>query len=144
MGERENKSSPGCSWIEVNGVVHEFRVADHFHPQIVEIRDKLNEILRKARLGGYVANTMQVSFDLSEEEKEQAVAWHSEKLAIAFGLMSTGPGTSIRIVKNLRTCEDCHTALKAISKVFDREIIVRDRTRFHTFKEGNCLCNDYW
>lgn len=76
--------------------------------------------------------------------KEHSVAWHSEKLVVAFGLMSTEPRTCIRIVKNLRTCEDCHTALKVISKVFDREIIVRDRTRFHTFKEGNCLCNDYW
>ncbi|XP_028117947.1 pentatricopeptide repeat-containing protein At3g62890-like [Camellia sinensis] len=144
MGERRNESNPGCSWIEVGGVVHEFRVADTFHPQIAEIRDNLNEILKKASLRGYVAKTMQVSFDLSEEEKEQAVAWHSEKLAVAFAMMSTLPGTAIRIVKNLRTCEDCHLALKAISKVFGREIIVRDRSRFHTFKEGDCSCNDYW
>ncbi|KAA8542639.1 hypothetical protein F0562_023862 [Nyssa sinensis] len=144
MGERKNESNPGCSWIEVNGVVHEFRVADQLHPQIVEIRHKLSEVLRRISLRGYIANTMQVSFDLSEEEKEQAVAWHSEKLAIAYGLMTTRPETSIRIVKNLRTCEDCHSALKAISKVFGREIIVRDRSRFHTFKEGNCSCNDYW
>ncbi|CAK9177333.1 unnamed protein product [Ilex paraguariensis] len=144
MGERKNESTPGCSWIEVNGVVHEFRVADRLHTQIVEIRYKLNEILKRASLGGYVVTTMQVSFDLSEEEKEQAVAWHSEKLAIAFGLMSTEPGTSIRIVKNLRTCEDCHSALKAVSKVYGRVIIVRDRSRFHTFKEGSCSCNDFW
>lgn len=144
MSEKEHNSNPGCSWIEVNGVVHEFRVADKLHPQILEIRYKLNEILQKARLGGYVANTTLVSFDLSDEEKEQAIAWHSEKLALAFGLMSTEPGTCIRIVKNLRTCEDCHTALKAISKVYNREIIVRDRSRFHTFKQGHCLCNDYW
>lgn len=144
MGVRTNNLSIGCSWIEVNGVVHEFRVADKLHPQILEIRDKLTEILKRVRTEGYITNTMPVLFDLTEEEKEQAMAWHSEKLAVAFGLMSTEPGTSIRIVKNLRTCEDCHAALKAISKVFSREIIVRDRTRFHTFKDGNCLCNDYW
>ncbi|KAK1373279.1 Pentatricopeptide repeat-containing protein [Heracleum sosnowskyi] len=144
MGVRTNNFSIGCSWIEVNGVVHEFRVADKLHPQILEIRDKLSEILSRLRIEGYITNTIPVLFDLTEEEKEQAMAWHSEKLAIAFGLMSTEPGTSIRIVKNLRTCEDCHTALKAISKVFSREIIVRDRTRFHTFQDGNCLCNDYW
>ncbi|XAR50145.1 hypothetical protein NMG60_11004398 [Bertholletia excelsa] len=144
MGQRGNESNPGCSWIELDGEVHEFRVSDRLHPQIVEIRENLKEILEKARLGGYVANTMQVSFDLNEEEKQQAVAWHSEKLAVSFALMRMPPGTSIRIVKNLRTCEDCHSALKAISKVFNREIIVRDRSRFHTFKEGDCSCNDYW
>ncbi|KAL8091522.1 pentatricopeptide repeat-containing protein At3g62890-like [Apium graveolens] len=144
MGVRTNNLSIGCSWIELNGVVHKFRVADKSHPQVLEIRDKLSEILRRVRIAGYITNTMPVSFDLTEEEKEQAMAWHSEKLAVAFGLMSTEPGTCIRIVKNLRTCEDCHAALKAISNVYCREIIVRDRTRFHTFKEGNCLCNDYW
>lgn len=89
-------------------------------------------------------NTGQVSFDLSEEEKELAVACHSEKLAIAFGLMSTEPRAPIRMVKNLKTCDDCHSALKAISKVYKKELIVRDHSRFHTFKNGICLCNDYW
>ncbi|CBI15077.3 unnamed protein product, partial [Vitis vinifera] len=144
MVDRRSESSPGCSWIEVNGLVHEFRVADQLHPQIVEIRNKLNEILKRLSQIGYSANTMQVSFDLNEEEKEQAVAWHSEKLAIAFGLMSTEPGTLIRIVKNLRTCEDCHSALKTISQVYGREIVVRDRSRFHTFIEGDCSCKDFW
>ncbi|KAL0416980.1 UNVERIFIED_CONTAM: Pentatricopeptide repeat-containing protein [Sesamum latifolium] len=144
MGKPKNQSDIGCSWIEVNGVVHEFRVADLLHPQITEIRQKLSEILTRAGLVGYAADATHVSFDLSEEDREQAVAWHSEKLAIAYGIMSTPPRTSIRIVKNLRTCEDCHTALKAISKVYDREIVVRDRSRFHTFKEGKCSCKDYW
>ncbi|KAK6148428.1 hypothetical protein DH2020_019340 [Rehmannia glutinosa] len=144
MGKQKNQSNIGCSWIEVNGVVHEFRVSDILHPHIVEIHDKLSEILKRVALVGYTADATHVSFDLSEEDRERAVAWHSEKLAIAFGLMSTPPGDTIRIVKNLRTCEDCHTALKAISRVYDREIIVRDRSRFHTFKEGMCSCKDYW
>lgn len=142
--KKKNQSSRGYSWIEVNGVVHEFRAADQWHPQIAEIQEKLHEVLKRAGLGGYVASTRQVSFDLSEEDKEHAVAYHSEKLAVAFGLMSTEPGSSIRIVKNLRTCDDCHSALKAISLVYKRELIVRDRSRFHTFKEGICSCNDYW
>ncbi|KAK6123395.1 hypothetical protein DH2020_042871 [Rehmannia glutinosa] len=138
MGKQKNHSDIGCSWIELNGVVHEFRVSDILHPQIVEIHDKLSEILKRVGLVGYTADATHVSFDLSEEDRERAVAWHSEKLAVAFGLMNTPPGDTIRIVKNLRTCEDCHTALKAISRVYDREIIVRDRSRFHTFKEGMC------
>lgn len=144
MGGRRNTSEVGGSWIEVDGVTHEFRVDDHLHPRILEIREKLDEILEKAKLGGYISNTSQVTFDLSEEDKEHAVSLHSEKLAIAFGLLSTKPGSLIRIVKNLRTCEDCHSAFKAISLVFDREIIVRDRSRFHAFKHGKCSCNDYW
>uniref|UniRef100_A0A803P8Y4 DYW domain-containing protein n=1 Tax=Cannabis sativa TaxID=3483 RepID=A0A803P8Y4_CANSA len=144
IGEKRNQCSPGHSWIEVNGVINEFRVADRSHPRIAQIREKLGEVLKRAQLGGYISNTSQVSFDLSEEDKEQAVTNHSEKLAVAFGLMSTEPGTSIRIVKNLRTCDDCHSAMKAISKVYNRELIIRDRSRFHTFKEGACSCNDYW
>ena len=144
ISEERNKSNPGHSWIEINGVVHEFRVAERLHPQIAQIREKLIEVLKRAELAGYISNTSQVSFDLSEEDKEQAVACHSEKLAVTFGLMSTEPGTSIRIVKNLRTCDDCHSALKAISQVYNRELIVRDRSRFHNFKGGICSCNDYW
>ncbi|KAL3835167.1 hypothetical protein ACJIZ3_009903 [Penstemon smallii] len=144
MGKKNNQLDIGCSWIEINGVVHEFRVSDTLHPQIVEVKEKLREILERVRLFGYAADATHVSFDISEEDKEHAVAWHSEKLAIAFGLMNTPPGASILIVKNLRTCEDCHTVLKAISKIFDREIIVRDRSRFHTFSEGKCSCKDYW
>ncbi|CAM8972638.1 unnamed protein product [Rhodiola kirilowii] len=144
MVEKKSKSNPGRSWIEVNGVTHEFRVADHLHPQIFIIREKLTEVLKMASLAGYVSATSQVSFDLSEEDKIEAVSVHSEKLAVSFGLISTDAGTSIRIVKNLRTCEDCHSALKYISHVYNREIIVRDRSRFHTFKDGICSCNDFW
>lgn len=145
MGVECRGSSPGCSWIEVDGTVHEFLAADRLHPQINAIRDKLVEVLREVSTkGGYVANTKNVLFDLSDEDQEQAIYWHSEKLAVAFGLMSLEAGCTIRIVKNLRICEDCHSAMKAISRVFSREIIVRDRCRFHTFREGNCSCNDYW
>ncbi|CAN1141488.1 Pentatricopeptide repeat-containing protein At2g29760, chloroplastic [Linum perenne] len=41
-------------------------------------------------------------------------------------------------------CKDCHEVSKLISKVYEREIIVRDRYRFHHFKMGECSCKDYW
>uniref|UniRef100_A0A453RXP9 DYW domain-containing protein n=1 Tax=Aegilops tauschii subsp. strangulata TaxID=200361 RepID=A0A453RXP9_AEGTS len=50
----------------------------------------------------------------------------------------------MRIFKNLRVCGDCHNAAKLISKIEDREIILRDTTRFHHFKGGHCSCGDYW
>ncbi|XP_020579487.1 pentatricopeptide repeat-containing protein At5g06540-like [Phalaenopsis equestris] len=136
---------PGWSCIEVDGEVHEFVADDRLHLQIVEIRQKLTEVLREvAEKGGYLTNTEVALFDLSKEDREQAVHLHSEKLAVSFGLMSVAAGCSIRIVKSLRICEDCHSAMKAISFVFEREIVVRDRSRFHTFKEGKCSCYDYW
>ena len=66
---------------------------------------------------------------------------HSEKLAVAFGLARLPEGRMIRIVKNLRVCRDCHTVMKLISKA---EIVAGDRSRFHSFKDGSCSCNDYW
>ncbi|PKI61090.1 hypothetical protein CRG98_018535 [Punica granatum] len=99
----------------------------------------------RGKTAGYVPEVSEVLLDIDDEEdKKTALSRHSEKLAIAFGIMNTPPGATIRIVKNLRVCGDCHQATKFISKVYSREIIVRDRTRFHHFKDGVCSCKDYW
>jgi pentatricopeptide repeat protein len=135
---------PGCSVIEVDGEVHEFIVGDKTHPRHDEIEMMLAEISKRLKLSGYVANTNPVLFDIEEEEKEDALCKHTEKVAIAFGLITLKEGVPIRIVKNLRVCWDCHEVTKMISKTFDREIIVRDRNRFHHFKDGDCSCNGYW
>lgn len=135
---------PGCSVVEVDGEVHEFFVGDKSHPRYNEIEIMLGEISRRLKLSGYVANTNPVLFDIEEEEKEDALCKHSEKVAIAFGLISLREGMPIRIVKNLRVCWDCHDVTKMISKLFKREIIVRDRNRFHHFKDGECSCKGYW
>lgn len=135
---------PGCSVIEVHGEVHEFFAGDDkSHPRYNEIEIMLAEISRRLKLAGYVANTNPVLFDIEEEEKEDALFKHSEKFAIAFGLISL-KGVPIRIVKNLRVCWDCHDVTKMISKIFNREIIVRDRNRFHHFQNGECSCKGYW
>ncbi|CAL8994438.1 unnamed protein product [Prunus brigantina] len=135
---------PGCSVLEVDGEVHEFLVGDKSHPRYDEIEAMLGEISRRLKLAGYVANTNPVLFDIEEEEKEDALCKHSEKVAIAFGLISLKEGVPIRIVKNLRVCWDCHDVTKMISKLFNREIIVRDRNRFHHFQDGECSCKGYW
>ncbi|KAL6294665.1 hypothetical protein ACE6H2_002807 [Prunus campanulata] len=135
---------PGCSVLEVDGEVHEFLVGDKSHPRYNEIEAMLGEISRRLKLAGYVANTNPVLFDIEEEEKEDALCKHSEKVAIAFGLISLKEGVPIRIVKNLRVCWDCHDVTKMISKLFNREIIVRDRNRFHHFQDGECSCKGYW
>ncbi|KAL5575559.1 hypothetical protein UlMin_017258 [Ulmus minor] len=144
MLERGIKKNPGCSLIEMNGIVHEFVAGDQSHPQSKEIYSKLDKITRDLKLVGYSPDTSEVFLDMGEEDKESAVYRHSEKLAIAFGLISSKPGVTIRVVKNLRMCVDCHQMTKLVSKVYDREVIVRDRTRFHHFKLGLCSCKDYW
>ncbi|KAE9620987.1 putative tetratricopeptide-like helical domain, DYW domain-containing protein [Lupinus albus] len=141
----ERKKVPGCSSIELKGVFHQFLVGDQFHPQSKEIYSFLAEMMIRLKNAGYFPELGELLLDIDDEEdKETALSIHSEKLAIAFGLMNTAPGTPIRIVKNLRVCGDCHQATKFISKVYDRVIIVRDRTRYHHFKDGSCSCKDYW
>ncbi|KAM6557224.1 hypothetical protein CsatB_004243 [Cannabis sativa] len=135
---------PGCSWIEVDNVVYEFFMGDLSHPQSDKIFYMIRELRWKMKLAGYKPKTDLVVHNIDEEEKEDALSVHSEKLAIAFGLISTPEGTTIRIVKNLRVCNDCHDAIKIISKIVGREIVVRDRSRFHHFRDGRCSCNDYW
>jgi pentatricopeptide repeat protein len=138
------KKSPGCSWIEVNGKAHLFLGGDASHPQAREIYMLLEALPEKIKAAGYIPDTGFVLHDVSEEEKEYNLTTHSEKLAIAFGLLNTSPGVILRVTKNLRICGDCHTAAKFISKIYGREIIVRDVNRFHHFKDGSCSCGDYW
>ncbi|XP_021821304.1 pentatricopeptide repeat-containing protein At5g66520-like [Prunus avium] len=144
MKERGVKTSPGISMVDIGGLVHEFKVGEGSHPQMKEVYLMLETIIEKLQMEGYSPNSSQVLFDIAEEEKETALQYHSEKLAIAFGVLNTKPGTTIRVTKNLRTCEDCHSTIKIFSKVYERDIIVRDRMRYHHFRNGRCSCKDFW
>ncbi|XP_021894261.1 pentatricopeptide repeat-containing protein At1g04840, partial [Carica papaya] len=144
MQDRGVGKDPGWSYIEVDGQVHSFVAGDQSHMNVKEIYMKLEEIMSSARERGYTPETGWVLHNIEEEEKEDALGSHSEKLAVAFGLISTSPGVTIRIVKNLRICGDCHSMMKYTSKVSQREIVLRDIKRFHHFKDGICSCGDYW
>ncbi|RYQ85540.1 hypothetical protein Ahy_B10g105109 [Arachis hypogaea] len=144
MKLRKLTKEAGCSWIEVENQVHKFHVGDTSHPKAQKIYDKLDELTFKIRNLGYVPNTDSVLHDVEEELKEQFLFQHSEKIAVAFALISTRKPKPIRIFKNLRVCGDCHMAIKYISVVTGREIVVRDANRFHHIKDGKCSCNDYW
>ncbi|KAB1214427.1 hypothetical protein CJ030_MR5G003237 [Morella rubra] len=135
---------PGCSWIEMNSHVHKFMSEDRGHPRTGEIYSKIDEIMILIKEAGYVPDMNFALHDVDREGKELGLAYHSEKLAVAFGLLTQPPGAPIRIFKNLRVCGDCHTAMKYISRVFLRHIILRDSNRFHHFREGKCSCGDYW
>ncbi|KAK7340183.1 hypothetical protein VNO77_20879 [Canavalia gladiata] len=135
---------PGCSWIEINSRVHTFISEDRGHPREAEIYSKIDEIIIRIKESGYVPDMNFSLHDMDREGKEVGLAYHSEKLAVAFGLLASPPGAPIRIFKNLRVCGDCHSAMKYISRVFTRHIILRDSNCFHHFREGECSCGDYW
>nr|UPT49524.1 pentatricopeptide repeat protein AaPPR753 [Agave angustifolia] len=117
----------GWSYIEWNGSLHQFLADDVSHPQSKEIHLMLEEMMRRLRSAGL-----------------DVVSRHSERLALAFGLINLGPGETLRIVTDLRMCSDCHSSFKLLSKVFSREIAVRDKIRFHHMKNGSCSCLDSW
>ncbi|XP_068321856.1 pentatricopeptide repeat-containing protein At5g48910-like [Pyrus communis] len=144
MKDMDIRKDPGGSSIELDGAIHEFVVEDHSHPRAGEIHSMLEEISEKLSLEGHRPNTTPVLLNMDEEEKQSALRCHSEKIATAFGLISTAAQTTLRIVKNLRICEDCHSSIKLISKIYKRKIVVRDRKRFHHFENGLCSCKDYW
>lgn len=135
---------PGKSWIEIKRQVHVFLVGDTSHPKTSDIHEFLGELSKKIKEEGYVPDTNFVLHDVEEEQKEQNLFYHGEKLAVAFGIISTPTGTPIKVFKNLRTCVDCHTTIKYISKIVQRKITVRDSNRFHCFEDGSCSCKDYW
>jgi hypothetical protein len=144
MKDLDIRKDPGCSWIEIDGVIHEFLVEDDSHPRAKEIHFMLKEISEKLSFVGHTPDTTQVLLKMDEKQKESVIHYHSEKIAVAFGLISTAPKTPLQIVKNLRICDDCHTSMKLISKIYERRITVRDRKRFHHFENGVCSCMDYW
>ncbi|CAN6165663.1 unnamed protein product [Urochloa humidicola] len=144
MRERKVRKQPGQSWIHLKNVVHTFVAGDMLHPRSSDIYAYLEKLMGRLKEMGYTSRVDLVVHDVEEEQRETTLKYHSERLAIAFGIISTPIGTPLRIFKNLRVCEDCHEAIKFISRATDREIIVRDIYRFHHFKDGRCSCEDFW
>uniref|UniRef100_A0A0E0JQC7 DYW domain-containing protein n=1 Tax=Oryza punctata TaxID=4537 RepID=A0A0E0JQC7_ORYPU len=146
MRQRGLKKEPGCSYVEHKGKVHLFMADDHSHPEakrIYELVVKLERMVKEKTGGGD-----DVAEERSEKEEAEAAAplvgFHSEKLAVAFGLLNTEAGSEIVVIKNLRVCGGCHSFLKTVSALTNRAFLVRDASRFHRFEDGACSCRDYW
>ncbi|XWS54062.1 hypothetical protein CRYUN_Cryun10bG0056700 [Craigia yunnanensis] len=144
MKKKGMKKEPGLSWIENQGRVHYFSVGDTSHPEMKVMNGILEWLNMRTRKAGFVPNSNAVLLDVENKEKERLLWVHSERLALAFALLRTSSGSQIRIIKNLRICMDCHAAMKLISKIVQRDIIIRDMNRFHHFHDGICSCGDYW
>ncbi|GAV63119.1 PPR domain-containing protein/PPR_2 domain-containing protein/DYW_deaminase domain-containing protein [Cephalotus follicularis] len=144
MRKKGIKKITAYSSVESDGEIHVFFGGDRSHPQSASIYDKLEELLKQMKCIGYIPKTGYVLHDVEMEDKEVTLSTHSEKLGIVFGLINVKPEYPIRVMKNLRVCEDCHTFSKFISKITGRNIIMRDKKRFHHFRNGVCSCKDFW
>ncbi|KAK9109543.1 hypothetical protein Sjap_017603 [Stephania japonica] len=135
MRERGVRKNPGCSWIEAGNKVHVFTADDTNHPQIKDVYKTLEEVTKR----------LEDACDyMSKKSSSVSHGYHSEKLAVAFGLMSLPSWMPIHIMKNIRICTDCHDFIKLVSHVTMRKLVVRDANRFHHFSDGSCSCGDYW
>ncbi|GAA0145215.1 hypothetical protein LIER_05459 [Lithospermum erythrorhizon] len=144
MKERGINKEPGRSWIEVKNDIHAFFVGDRLHPLATQIYTFLEDLNEKIATLGYVPDRNSLWNDMELGQKDPTTYVHSEKLAIAFGLLSLSEAIPLHVMKNLRVCNDCHNWIKFVSRISNRVIIVRDSYRFHHFEDGSCSCRDYW
>ncbi|WCJ37285.1 Pentatricopeptide repeat-containing protein At5g16860 [Euphorbia peplus] len=138
------RKRPGCSWVQDKKGTATFFAGDREHPQSNRIHEILRELIRRIEVLGYVPETSFALHDVDDEEKGNLLIEHSEKIALAYAILTSAPGAPIRITKNLRICGDCHSAFIYISRIIENEIILRDSSRFHHFKKGSCSCRGYW
>ncbi|GJT14089.1 pentatricopeptide repeat-containing protein [Tanacetum coccineum] len=136
--------TPGYSCVQVKRKAYKFVSNDIMLSHCEGVSDMIYQMELQLKFEGYFPDTSDVFLDVDDKEKIERLSRHSQKLAIAFGLINTTEGSPIRIVRNLRMCKDCHTYTKMISSIYERSIVVRDRNRFHHFEDGECSCKDYW
>ncbi|KAI5056028.1 hypothetical protein GOP47_0029549 [Adiantum capillus-veneris] len=133
------KKKPARALIEVNKKVHEFVVGRNDSKEVASMLETLQSRMESR---GCVPNLELVAGLLSDDGKEAALCDHAEKLALAFGLLNTPQGHTLRVTKNMRMCSDCHITSKTISRIEKREIIIREVYQVHRFKDGLCSCED--
>ncbi|XWS14410.1 hypothetical protein CRYUN_Cryun35bG0007000 [Craigia yunnanensis] len=89
MKERSLNRTPECSFVDHGNKIHRFVVGDRSHPEAERIYNKLEELIGKIRKASFMSKTEFVLHDVDEEVKENMINEHSEKLAMAFGLLVT-------------------------------------------------------
>ncbi|KNA20047.1 hypothetical protein SOVF_056060 [Spinacia oleracea] len=132
------------SWLSIKDKVYSFSPKTWSFPHKTEVENHLSMLVDEIKSKGYESQSPQVT-DGEDNEAETVTSsvHHSEKLATAFGLLQTRHGFPLRIVKSISMCRDCHTFIKFVSEITDREIIVRDSKRLHRFVNGHCSCGDF-
>lgn len=132
------------SWISIKNKVLSFKTQSCSHPLSLEVEELLGNLLERAKSLGYESQgSLEVDDEEDEEERLFSSVYHSEKLAIAFGLLNTPSASPLRVVKSITMCRDCHSFMKFLSILTKREVIIRDCKRLHKFVNGHCSCGDF-
>ncbi|KAF5451157.1 hypothetical protein F2P56_031445 [Juglans regia] len=118
--------------METRNQIHVFTAGHISHPEITNIKAKIESLMIEFKHRGYLYHG---NGDRS---------YHSEKLATAFGLLNTPSKAPILIIKNTRMCMDCHSFIMHVTELVDREIVLREGNRVHSFKKGRCSCRGCW
>ncbi|XP_061361319.1 pentatricopeptide repeat-containing protein At5g52850, chloroplastic [Gastrolobium bilobum] len=129
MRERGLRGSPGQCWIEIRSKIYLFSKGEKIDQN--EINEKLESLITQFKKRGYPYH------------ENQDKLYHSEQLAVSFGLLNVPTMSPIRINKNSHICPHCHTFMMLVTYVVGRDIIVRDGKRFHFFKDGQCSCRGH-
>lgn len=145
---KEEKVGKLKDWsrISIKGEVHSFKTNNRLHNHTAELHTLLNDLVDRAKSLGYEQFENMEAIDDEEEEAEQkafsSAVYHSEKLAVTFGLLNTPIGAPIRVIKSVTMCKDCHDFMKVVSSQTTRHIIIKDGKRLHKFVNGQCSCAD--
>eukprot|EP00455_Lapot_gusevi_P006944 TRINITY_DN1298_c0_g2_i1.p1 TRINITY_DN1298_c0_g2~~TRINITY_DN1298_c0_g2_i1.p1 ORF type:complete len:312 (-),score=47.74 TRINITY_DN1298_c0_g2_i1:174-1109(-) len=135
----------GVSSTDIDGVITSFGPADFSHPRGAELYQTCVDMANRIASAGHEPDVSWATRHEDHEARRLSLCFHSERIAIAWNLLTTPAGRRIRITKNLRVCGDCHEATKVIARVYGREISVRDRSRWHEFRtDGTCSCRDFF
>jgi pentatricopeptide repeat protein len=144
MRSNRMQKIPVSSWFIHSNTVHRFYTRDRTHPRTKDIYSGLDVLILECMKNGYEPDTSFVLHEVEEFQKKHFLLYHSAKLAVMYGILVTGQGDVVRVMKNVRLCGDCHSFIKLASLLTGREILVRDTNGFHVFRNGECSCRNRW
>ncbi|XLT06147.1 hypothetical protein HN51_044896 [Arachis hypogaea] len=98
MKSKDLRKNPGYSWIEIGNKVHTLAAGDKTHPQMQEILEKSKKLSVEMKKCVHLPKTGLVLHDVEEQEKEQILCGHSEKLAVVLGLLNTSSGQPLQVI----------------------------------------------
>ncbi|XP_055814112.1 putative pentatricopeptide repeat-containing protein At5g59200, chloroplastic [Solanum dulcamara] len=86
MKSKSVQKEPGCSWLEVNAKIHRFFSGDTRHVDTPKVYSRLENLMQKIQT--------KTNRELGKVTKEKCL-FHSERLAVCFGLLNLPKGTTI-------------------------------------------------
>lgn len=121
-----------------------FEPGDGLYNADLRLRQSHSRLMEKLTAHGLSPDSPDVSdHGASPVEGHASVCMHGPVIAVAYAF-SISPAGTVFATKNAELCSSCHTAMKAVSTLYQRDIHIRDAVRHHHFQGGHCSCGDYW